>query len=257
MRNGPTPDICTASLVNLYTQIYAPLHVQPLTPFYPLPAPIKAVSLMCGIAETFPFFLDSLLHELFGWFSVLSSFSLVCLDTSRLAPLTSRGFESLPTPDEEDEEEEEEEEDETPGETGPKVLTEIVEDKAIGQAPAWTARTGSQFNKRNAIVFVRSTAWPGAVCVAWGSSNACTKFANFYVGYGTKYTEDPFMPALPPIPQKEGVDMIETTDPTVEDEKELERQREEERRANEPEEGEEDEEGEEGEEEEEDGDYED
>lgn len=159
--------------------------------------------------------------------------------------------------EEEEEEEEEEGEDETPAESGPRLLTEISEDKAIGSAPAWTVRLGSQFNKRNPVAFARSTAWPGAVCVSWGPS-VCQKFANIYVGYATKYTGEPFTPLPPPLPAREGVDMIEATDPTAEDEKELERQKEAERKQNEQaEEGEEGEEAEEGEEGEEDEDYED
>lgn len=50
------------------------------------------------------------------------------------------------------------------------------------------------------------------------------KFENIYVGWGLKYSARPFNPTLPPTVQDEfpaGADIIETTDPSADQEKAL------------------------------------
>lgn len=162
-------------------------------------------------------------------------------------------FVSLKPPKDENEEEEEEdkpEEEEEQIETGPRLLTEISNDTPLGKHDAWTVRQSTSLS-RYSIVTARSNRWPGAYAYA-NSVGTSVKFANIYVGFGLKYSPEPYSPPFPPAPQVEPPRPTETVDPTVAQEDELaalikaQEQPEEEK-----EEGEEGEEGEEEEEEDE------
>jgi radial spoke head protein 4A len=60
----------------------------------------------------------------------------------------------------------------------------------------------------NAVTYVRSLNWPGAVCVSCGNH-----FANFYVGYGQPATRTEFFIPAPPDVQDEPVDPGEQVEP--------------------------------------------
>jgi radial spoke head protein 4A len=66
---------------------------------------------------------------------------------------------------------------------------------------------------------LRSNRWPGAY--AFGKDD---RFANIYIGYGTKYTGEPYSPPLPPTPAKESEQPVEANDPSAEEEAEFEKQ---------------------------------
>lgn len=51
----------------------------------------------------------------------------------------------------------------------------------------------------------------------------CRNFDSIYIGFGHKYSREPFSPAIPPVPSKEikgDPAITEVADPTVEDEEE-------------------------------------
>eukprot|EP01112_Ceratiomyxa_fruticulosa_P018342 TRINITY_DN5842_c0_g1_i1.p1 TRINITY_DN5842_c0_g1~~TRINITY_DN5842_c0_g1_i1.p1 ORF type:complete len:551 (-),score=159.63 TRINITY_DN5842_c0_g1_i1:322-1821(-) len=104
-------------------------------------------------------------------------------------------------------------------ERGPRLLTEITEDKPLGKVSSWSARLSTTHSRKFAYAYVRSNRWPGAYAISYGN-----KYANIYVGFGTKYSVDPFTPSLLPPPQAEPEnEPKESIDPTLEEEKELER----------------------------------
>jgi radial spoke head protein 4A len=83
--------------------------------------------------------------------------------------------------------------------------------------PAWSARLSSNIIPQYAIASVSSNLWPGAHAYVTGKNT----FENIYIGWGLKYSSVAFNPLLPPTVQEEfpiGADVIETTDPTVEQE---------------------------------------
>mmetsp|Transcript_87105 Transcript_87105/g.281247 ORF Transcript_87105/g.281247 Transcript_87105/m.281247 type:complete len:432 (-) Transcript_87105:264-1559(-) len=64
----------------------------------------------------------------------------------------------------------------------------------------------------NAVTYVRSLSWPGAVCVAQKGS-----YANLYVGYGIKTGDPDFFPPAPPDVQDEPDDPGEAEEPQGEE----------------------------------------
>src|SRR5690348_16940210 len=79
--------------------------------------------------------------------------------------ILSQGRCTYFTPKKEDDEEEEEEEEEMI-ENGPKLLTEISQDKGIGNRDAWTARLSSRVNNKFTHAILRNNRWPGAYAYA-------------------------------------------------------------------------------------------
>eukprot|EP00730_Choanoeca_flexa_P018473 TRINITY_DN8984_c0_g1_i2.p1 TRINITY_DN8984_c0_g1~~TRINITY_DN8984_c0_g1_i2.p1 ORF type:complete len:495 (+),score=148.71 TRINITY_DN8984_c0_g1_i2:79-1563(+) len=124
--------------------------------------------------------------------------------------------------DEEDEEEDEEdEEDEIEAESGPPLLTPLQNDADVDGFPAWSPRLTNTSHTSYASVCLSSNRWPGAHAFAVGKL-----FANVYIGWGQKYTSEPYSPALPPAVQMEyaGEDISEAVDPTRQEEEEFEAQ---------------------------------
>jgi len=105
---------------------------------------------------------------------------------------------------------------EFPPEQGPQLLTPIGSDAEIENTKAWTTKISSNLIPQYACAFVRSNLWPGAYTFARGMI-----WENIYVGYGHKYTTTDYKAELPPLPASEyndGPEIVETEDPTPEDE---------------------------------------
>jgi radial spoke head protein 4A len=119
----------------------------------------------------------------------------------------------------EDDEDEEEEEDEVEPETGPPLLTPLQNDTEVDGMPAWSTRLSSNAHPAFSCVRISSNRWPGAHAFGVGK-----QFANVYIGFGLKYSPEPFSPTqLPPIATEyNGEDITETIDPTREEEEEFE-----------------------------------
>jgi len=116
----------------------------------------------------------------------------------------------------EEDEEERPEPDEPEPEFGPQLLTPLSEDAEIDGQPAWTTKLSSTLVAQFAVAIVRSNLWPGAY--AFGLEK---KFENVYVGWGKKYSTENLNPQLPPMPQDEflsGPEIMETDDPSPQDE---------------------------------------
>jgi len=120
--------------------------------------------------------------------------------------------------DQEDDEEEEEEE-EIEAEEGAPLLTPLQNDEDVDGHPAWSVRLTNTAHTAYAAVCISSNRWPGAHAFAVN-----TTFANVYIGWGTKYSSEPFSPALPPMVQQEyGLeDIFESNDPTRQEEEDFE-----------------------------------
>nr|XP_020138859.1 radial spoke head protein 6 homolog A isoform X2 [Microcebus murinus] len=104
-------------------------------------------------------------------------------------------------------------------EVGPPLLTPLSEDAEIMHMSAWTARVSCTLCPQYSVAIVRSNLWPGAYTYATGK-----KFENIYIGWGHKYSPENFNPALPaPIQQEypSGPEIMEMSDPTVEEEQAL------------------------------------
>ncbi|XP_069314056.1 radial spoke head protein 6 homolog A [Eulemur rufifrons] len=104
-------------------------------------------------------------------------------------------------------------------EVGPPLLTPLSEDAEIMHMSAWTARLSCTLCPQYSVAIVRSNLWPGAYAYASGK-----KFENIYIGWGHKYSPDNFNPALPAPIQHEypsGPEIMEMSDPTVEEEQAL------------------------------------
>jgi len=117
-----------------------------------------------------------------------------------------------------DEEEEGEEDGETQvePETGPPLLQPLQNDEDVDGQPAWTPRISSTLMPGYSSVCIASNRWPGAFAFALGK-----KFDNIYIGFGQKYSADPYSPPLPPPAENEypvGADITEATDPSREEE---------------------------------------
>ncbi|XP_076165791.1 radial spoke head protein 4a [Ptiloglossa arizonensis] len=130
-------------------------------------------------------------------------------------------------PVKEDEEEEVGEEEEALGdeeekknndqrEVGPPLLTPLSEDAIVDTIIPWTARQSSQVLPDLAVALLRSNIWPGAFAFA------CERrFANLYIGWGHKYNAFNYSPpTMPPVQDqyKLGPEIMETQDPTFEQE---------------------------------------
>jgi radial spoke head protein 4A len=126
--------------------------------------------------------------------------------------------------DEEDEEEvDEEEEEEQPAasnkEVGPKLFSDLEQDSSLDGTKPWSARTSSSVFTEFEVVNVRSNLWPGAnaLCTAKG------KVENIYLGDGLKFQGHSYAPFLPEEPQaeyKDGPELTEIVDPSVQEEQE-------------------------------------
>ncbi|KAM5297509.1 radial spoke head protein 6 homolog A [Glossophaga mutica] len=104
-------------------------------------------------------------------------------------------------------------------EIGPPLLTPLSEDAEIMHMAPWTARLSCSLCPQYSVAIVRSNLWPGAYAYATGK-----KFENIYIGWGHKYSPENFNPPLPaPIQQEypSGPEIMEMSDPTVEEEQAL------------------------------------
>ncbi|XP_006208759.1 radial spoke head protein 6 homolog A [Vicugna pacos] len=104
-------------------------------------------------------------------------------------------------------------------EVGPPLLTPLSEDAEIMHMSPWTARLSCSLSPQYSVAVVRSNLWPGACAYASGK-----KFENIYIGWGHKYSPENFNPPLPaPIQQEypSGPEIMEMSDPTVEEEQAL------------------------------------
>ncbi|XP_007102821.2 radial spoke head protein 6 homolog A isoform X2 [Physeter macrocephalus] len=109
-------------------------------------------------------------------------------------------------------------------EVGPPLLTPLSEDAEIMHVSPWTARLSCSLSPQYSVAVVRSNLWPGAYAYASGK-----KFENIYIGWGHKYSPENFNPSLPAPVQKEypsGPEIMEMSDPTVEEEQALKAARE-------------------------------
>ena len=119
--------------------------------------------------------------------------------------------------EDEDEEEEEEDDEEVQPETGPSLLSSIMQDPPVDAnpaSPAWSAKLTSQKAQQFAGVILSSNRWPGAHALAYSKGMA---FQNVYTGWGHKYSSQPFSPPLPPTAATEFLtapEIMEKTDPT-------------------------------------------
>ncbi|KAM9849264.1 radial spoke head protein 4 homolog A [Aulostomus maculatus] len=142
--------------------------------------------------------------------------------------------------DEEEAEEDEEEPDEPEPEVGPPLLTPLSQDTEIFNIPPWTSKMSSTLISEHAIAVLRSNIWPGASAYACGKT-----FENIYIGWGLKYSGEGYSPPVPPLPQREypdGPEVVESLDPTLEEELALEEALEEQQAAEEEEDTDEEEE---------------
>lgn len=118
-----------------------------------------------------------------------------------------------------DDEDEEELMQEADREIGPPQLTPLTEDLEVTGIPAWSVSASSNLiSSHHQIAVIKSNLWPGAAAYCNGH-----KFDNIYLGYGQKYTADNFSPMSC---QTFGVEyihteIIEESDPTVEQENAL------------------------------------
>ncbi|XP_075814828.1 radial spoke head protein 6 homolog A isoform X1 [Microtus pennsylvanicus] len=104
-------------------------------------------------------------------------------------------------------------------EVGPPLLTPLSEDAEIMHLSPWTTRISCSLSPQYSVAIVRSNLWPGAYAYAVGK-----KFENIYIGWGHKYSPENFNPSLPaPIQQEypSGPEIMEMSDPTVEEEQAL------------------------------------
>ncbi|KAM5236401.1 radial spoke head protein 6 homolog A [Ctenodactylus gundi] len=104
-------------------------------------------------------------------------------------------------------------------EVGPPLLTPLSEDAEIMNMSPWTTRLSCSLCPQYSVAVARSNLWPGACAYASGK-----KFENLYIGWGHKYSPDNFNPALPAPVQQEytsGPEIMEVSDPTVEEEQAL------------------------------------
>ncbi|XP_029427442.1 radial spoke head protein 6 homolog A [Rhinatrema bivittatum] len=141
--------------------------------------------------------------------------------------------------EEEDEEEEKDETGEQEPEVGPPLLTPLSEDAEINQTPPWTARLSSHLIPQYALAILRSNLWPGAYAFTFNK-----KFENVYIGWGLKYNPENYSPTPQPAVMMEyrsGPEIMEMSDPTVEEEQALKAAQEEALEEEEEEEEEEDE----------------
>jgi len=123
-------------------------------------------------------------------------------------------------PKESDGDEDEEEEEGDPAapepETGPPLLQPLQNDEEVDGQPAWSTRLSSTLLPGYASVSISSNRWPGAHAYAIGK-----KFENVYIGWGHKYSADPYSPPLPPPAENEctiGPETTEALDPSREEE---------------------------------------
>ncbi|XP_072499227.1 radial spoke head protein 4 homolog A [Notamacropus eugenii] len=131
-------------------------------------------------------------------------------------PKNEGGEEEEEEVEDEELEEKREEPDNTEQEVGPPLLTAISEDLEIQNTPPWTAQLSSNLIPQYAIAFLRSNLWLGAYVFSDGK-----KFENLYIGWGHKYNPDNYTPPFPPLVQPEyprGTEIMETDDPTVDEE---------------------------------------
>uniref|UniRef100_A0A8I6A298 Radial spoke head 6 homolog A n=1 Tax=Rattus norvegicus TaxID=10116 RepID=A0A8I6A298_RAT len=104
-------------------------------------------------------------------------------------------------------------------EVGPPLLTPLSEDAEIMHLSPWTTRLSCSLSPQYSVAVVRSNLWPGAYAYATGK-----KFENLYIGWGHKYSPENFNPMLPALIQQEypsGPEIMEMSDPTVEEEQAL------------------------------------
>jgi radial spoke head protein 4A len=81
-----------------------------------------------------------------------------------------------------------------PQEQGEELLKLVSADaKVSGCTPAWTARNVAPALGAHSASVLRSTRWPGSMCIVQGSL-----FVNIYVGSGHKFVDGGFQCAPPP-----------------------------------------------------------
>jgi radial spoke head protein 4/6 len=87
---------------------------------------------------------------------------------------------------------------------------------AVSNLPAWSTKLSSALNSEYAWVIVSSNRWPGAHAYAIDK-----EFENLYIGWGHKYSVEPFAPRMPPVPEPEfpnAANITEAADPTRDEE---------------------------------------
>lgn len=125
--------------------------------------------------------------------------------------------------DEDEEENDADDQNEPEQELGPPLLTPLSDDMEVGGLPPWSAHLSSGLaHIQHSICLVKSNLWPGAVAFSNGK-----KFENIYIGWGVKYHSDNFSPQQPDAFQGEytgAPEIVEVSDPTVEEETALKQQ---------------------------------
>eukprot|EP00041_Stephanoeca_diplocostata_P008024 m.115188 g.115188 ORF g.115188 m.115188 type:complete len:494 (+) comp17138_c0_seq1:269-1750(+) len=127
-----------------------------------------------------------------------------------------------PPKEEDEDEEDEEEEEEVEPETGPPLLTPAQEDPEVDGQPAWSTRLTMPLNPAYSAVVASSNTWPGAHAVAFAKGKS---YENVYIGYGHRFSSEPYSPPLPPPTEAEfdvNETVTETTDPSREEEEQYE-----------------------------------
>ena len=133
------------------------------------------------------------------------------------APEKNTDFEEDGEFDEEEDTEVEELMMEADREIGPAQLTTLTEDADVTGIPAWSVNTSNTLNhSHHQIAVIKSNLWPGAAAYCNGH-----KFDNIYIGYGQKYNAVNYSPMVCQAFEMEFIssDVIEESDPSVEQEK--------------------------------------
>jgi radial spoke head protein 4A len=102
-------------------------------------------------------------------------------------------------------------------EIGPPQLSPLTEDTDVTGIPAWSVNTSNALNHpHHQIAIIKSNLWPGAAAYCNGH-----KFDNIYIGYGQKYNAVNYSPMVCQAFEMEFMssEVIEESDPSVEQEK--------------------------------------
>jgi len=102
-------------------------------------------------------------------------------------------------------------------EIGPPQLSPLTDDTDVTGIPAWSVNASNSLNHpHHQIAILKSNLWPGAAAYCNGH-----KFDNIYIGYGQKYNAVNYSPMVCQAFEMEFMssDVIEESDPSVEQEK--------------------------------------
>ena len=93
------------------------------------------------------------------------------------------------------------------------ILRQIDEDKSPTGGKVWSVRAAPSLTSPHAVVSLQNFHWPGAITVFKGQ-----EFSNIYVGFGHKYSAQPYSPPAPPAPANEyDVDLVVEGKPAQEE----------------------------------------